>query len=195
MGISNNIIHGIVSESSNSSSELHGIWLGGNNASSMHWVYNNTIYDIKATSAGTGSTAEGMTHRASQVSTIRTRNNFVGDIDSVADSEDDYSNISGSEADYNVSSDATASGANSVTGQTSYSSYFVSVTGTYNLHLKNESSVGSIWGQAGTDLRSDPDLAVTDDIDGDARIDTTPDIGADEFTGSSILRGAIIIVD
>ena len=83
--------------------------------------------------------------------------------------------------DYNVSSDLTATGPNSQTGQTSYASYFLDTTGgSENLHLQNDSR--TLWGIYGADLDSDPNLPVTKDIDGQWRDADRPDIGADEFS-------------
>ncbi len=55
--------------------------------------------------------------------------------------------------------------------------------GSEDLHLLNDSN--SLWGLFGADLDSDPNLPVTDDIDGGARDASTPDIGADEEGASS----------
>ncbi len=81
---------------------------------------------------------------------------------------------------YNVSSDSTAAGTGSQTLKSDYATYFADATsGSENLHLRSTSA--TLWGSAGADLDEDSDLPVLDDIDGDARDSSTPDIGADEL--------------
>jgi hypothetical protein len=64
-----------------------------------------------------------------------------------------------------------------------YADQFVSTTGgSEDFHLKS----GSDLEGAGVDLDSDATLPVTDDIDGDTRDATAPDIGADEFVAAAV---------
>jgi len=93
-------------------------------------------------------------------------------------SEDFFSLTTGS--DYNVSSDTSASdeATNYVDSQSTYASYFTSVTGgSEDLHLLNDSN--SLWGLAGSDLSG----SFTTDIDGTTR--SAWDIGGDEYESGS----------
>jgi hypothetical protein len=117
----------------------------------------------------------------------------VGLVDSTGGGEECFSGTF-SEEDYNVASDTSPTGANSIENQSVYSNYFVNTTGSNeNLHLQNDSN--TLWGTYGADLDSDSNLPVTDDINGDTRDATQPDIGADENTGncSYAYKRAIII--
>ena len=99
---------------------------------------------------------------------------------SVNNSTADFNINSGSwnvESNHNLSSDATAPGANSKTNQTIS---FVSTTpGSEDFHLSPSDTSAK---DEGIDLSSDTNLAFTTDIDGQTR--TAPwDIGADEYIG------------
>jgi len=85
---------------------------------------------------------------------------------------DDWSTNS----DYNASSDGTAPGANSRTNQTFT---FVDEAND-NFHLASNDAGAKDYG---TDLSSDPNLAFSDDIDGETRSGTW-DIGADEYVAA-----------
>ena len=80
-------------------------------------------------------------------------------------------------SDYNVSSDATAFGANKGTGKTSYATYFTDKTNG-DLHLKDNST--NLFGLAGTSESG----SFTDDIDGTTR--SNWDIGYDEYVASGV---------
>ena len=171
--IFNNVIYNITNISTHSSSDVKGIEL--NDAGLTQYVYNNTIYDIQNT--GSISYARGITDDG--VGTTHAKNNYVGLIDSAGGTEAAFSGTFASE-DYNVASDTTTTGPNSIDSQATYANYFVdSSAGNENLHLLDDSN--ALWTTYGEDLDSDPNLAVTDDIDGEARDTTQPDIGADEY--------------
>lgn len=76
-------------------------------------------------------------------------------------------------SDYNISSDATAPGANSATGKDQYGDYFTDfANGDFSL----KDTTFNLVGQAGT-----PISGITVDIVGNPRDGTNPDIGAFEF--------------
>jgi hypothetical protein len=175
--ISNSIIYNITNNTT-SASATYGIDYNAYGGSGTNYVYNNTLYKISNTNAGNTGNAYGI-YRSN--GTVTAKNNAVLNVTSAGGSGYCYNGIS-TQA-YNVSSDATASGTGSQTNKTSYSSYFVSTTsGSENLHLTGDSY--SLWGSYGTNLSGDPNLPVTDDIDGDARDSSNPDIGADEYQAS-----------
>ncbi|MCK5712922.1 MAG: hypothetical protein KAI25_09410, partial [Hyphomicrobiaceae bacterium] len=65
--------------------------------------------------------------------------------------------------------------------KTDYANYFYNITdGSEDLHLRHDDN--QLWGTDGADLDEDGNLPVTNDIDGDSRDSTQPDIGADEVT-------------
>ena len=171
--VSNNIIYNLTNVSTNVDASIRGIL--ANNAGKTRYIYNNTVYNIR-TIASTG-TARGIYDKGG--STVIARNNYVGLVDSVLGPEQCFQGSFAAESN-NVSSDATAAGAGSQINQAAYASYFVSTAaGTEDLHLLNDSF--TLWGSNGADLDSDPNLPVTDDIDGGVRDGSTPDIGADEL--------------
>jgi len=105
--------------------------------------------------------------------TARSRNN-IG-----ANNGTDFVEATGDWHDYNLSTDASADGANSVT---SGSVTFTSTTaGSWDFHLANDTTDAA---GAGADLDADTYYPVTIDADGDTRHATAPDIGADEFVSS-----------
>jgi len=134
--------------------------LSMNQASGTAYFYNNTVYD----SAGDGI--------AQNAGTLIARNNVSMKPGS------GYLDFAGTMTKAtNVSSDATGN----ITGKTDYGNYFVDTTvGSEDLHLRNDSN--SLWGSNGTDLDGDLNLPITDDIDGQGRHASAPDIGADEFS-------------
>ena len=171
--VSNNIVYNLTNVSTNVDASIRGIL--ANNAGKTRYIYNNTVYNIR-TIASTG-TARGIYDKGG--STVIARNNYVGLVDSVLGPEQGFQGSFAAESN-NVSSDATAAGPGSQINQAAYASYFVSTTpGSEDLHLLNDSF--TLWGSNGADLDSDPNLPVTDDIDGATRDAATPDIGADEF--------------
>ena len=132
--IFNNIIYNITNISTHSSSSAKGIEL--NDAGLTQYVYNNTIYDIQNT--GSTSYARGITDDG--VGTTHAKNNYVGLVDSAGGTEAAFFGTFASE-DYNVASDTSTTGANSVDSQATYASYFVdSTAGNENLHLLGDSN-------------------------------------------------------
>lgn len=87
--------------------------------------------------------------------------------------DEDFKQQSGSSSDYNLSSDATAFGANSVTSAVIANIYASTVQGSEDLHLKADSPALSV----GLDLGSTNE--VNKDIDGETR-GSEWDIGADQ---------------
>lgn len=178
--VANNIIYNLTSVSTNAQGQARGI--ESDDPGTTHYVYNNTLHNIRST-ATTG-TSRGIYDAPG--STIFARNNFVGLVDSALGSELCFSTTFAAENN-NVSSDGTATGPGSQTGQSDYASYFVNVSaGSENFHLLSDSS--TLWGTTGADLDGDPNLPVTDDIDGEPRHPSTPDIGADEATVTTNYR-------
>jgi hypothetical protein len=177
--ISNNVIYSIINVCTNTNSDAVGI--KAITSAKTHYVYNNTFYNI----ANTGSSGWARGIYDSAGSTLDVKNNYVGLVDSSSGSEQCFSGTFNVET-YNVSSDPTAVGTGSQINKTDYTSYFANTTaGSENLHLKNDSN--TLWGTYGVDLDSDPNLAVTDDFEGEARNATQPDIGADEYLATVIL--------
>jgi hypothetical protein len=175
--ISNNIVYDIGNLSALTDAEARGIVVTDNNS----WVYNNTVYKI--TNSGGTDYARGI-FRDSGTATVT--NNAVFDVDNTGNTSEAC--FSGSmTADYNISSDDTADdngGTGNIINKTDYSSYFQNTTdGTENLHLKGDSN--SLWGSYGADLDADANLPITDDIDGDSRDASQPDIGADEYVAGA----------
>lgn len=86
-------------------------------------------------------------------------------------------------SDYNASIASgayAAPGAHSLHGVVPADIYVSVVADNENLHIKN---IAAVIYDAGIDVSADPNLPVTDDYDGDARV--RPDIGADEFQGGA----------
>ncbi len=173
--LSNSIIYGMTNTSTTGADMAMGVEL--NEPTATHYIFNNTIFDIKQTAGSGGAQANGLVDWSGNTTA---RNNFVGDVVSTSGSEFCYRTIT--TQSNNVSSDGTATGA---TGQAAYGSYFVNLTaGSEDLHLLNDSSV--LWGISGMDLDSDPNLPVLDDVDGGPRDATTPDVSADESGVTSV---------
>jgi uncharacterized delta-60 repeat protein len=172
--VSNNIIYNLTNVSENGSSETVGIH--SDDAGFTQWVYNNTIYNMRNTNTTAAGTVQGIQDALG--GTVYARNNYVGLVDSTMGSEDCFLGSFAAENN-NVSSDGTAIGTDSQNGKSDYASYFVNVTaGSEDFHLLGNSN--TLWGSFGEDLDGDPNLPVIDDIDGDGRASTQPDIGADE---------------
>ena len=89
----------------------------------------------------------------------------------------DFTGAFNSSSDHNVSSDTSAPGTTTATGQTDYEDYFIDYENG-DFHLLDTSD--NLWGVAGTDLSS----SFTDDIDGETRSEW--DVGADEYNEDDI---------
>jgi hypothetical protein len=179
--VRNTLVYDLENVSTNAQSDLEGIRAGVNTASATRYLYNVSVYDL--TDAGSR-----YVHGIDlwQTPTAVIYNTFCGKIQSAAGAEACfYADVPANMTQaYNVSSDATASGTGSQTGKTNYTEYFYEPSGTStDLHLRHNSS--TLWGGNGADLDSDANLPVTEDIDGDARHATAPDIGADEVTNEA----------
>ena len=200
----NNIIHGLTTQSTH----IHGVyvWGTGDSSNSRHlmnnlvyrmdnssttkeasaitvagsnwgvYLYNNTVYYVKATGGGDNAFCFSI----HDTDTVIKNNIAARPIAAHSAWQKCFgeSGFSGSTHDYNLSTDSTATGTNSVTGE-AYGDLFVSDTGgTEDLHLKaGADAIG-----AGVDLGTSP-TGVNVDIDGrdrDAEGDTW-DIGADQY--------------
>jgi hypothetical protein len=181
--ISNTIIYDMLNTGSDGDAFAKGMRLGGG-ASTTHYVYNNTVYNVKANNGG------GIIAGIHGVSgTISIMNNYVGGTLCEASCSGSDSDFAGTfnTRDYNVSSDATATGTNSQTGKATYGDYFISIqSGNEDLHLRDNSN--ALWGTYGSDLDGDANLPITDDIDGGARDSSQPDVGADEVGPIAVMH-------
>ena len=177
--ILNNIIYGNVMSTIAGWSPT-GIYANSGRAENPIYVYNNTIHDLTAKTES--NTAFGI--KVSPYSVVT--NNIVTDITGSSTSAC-FANVgvtSTASRDYNLSTDDTAFGSNSIHSAI-LNNIYSSASGTVDLHLKP----GSPAVDAGFDLGRTP-KNVNIDIDGrnrDAESDTW-DIGADEF----VLNGVVI---
>ena len=132
-----------------------------NTSNSSRWIYiyNNTLLDC-----GIEGGDDGVT---------RAKNNLV-----YGGNRTCFSGVFHSDSDYNISSDDTAPGSNSLKNKTLSDINFVhpDYDNDQDLHIQSTSCARN----AGINLSSDPGLSFTDDIDGDTRGETW-DIGADEY--------------
>jgi len=176
--IMNNIIYGNVHTTIAGGSPT-AIYADAGRAANPIYVYNNTVNDI--TTRTTSDVAFGI--KVTQYAVVI--NNIVSDVSGSATTNDCFASIGGTwsaSSDFNLSTDTTAPGSNSVTSAT-LANIYESDSGTVNLHLKS----GSPAIDAGTDLGTSP-TGVNIDIDGrdrDAEGDTW-DIGADEYVVNGI---------
>ena len=176
--ILNNIIYGVTS-TSGSGGDAGGIYADAGKSANPIYVYNNTVHNI--TPRTTAYFARGINVTEHAI----VKNNIVSDVtgSSTANCFTAVGSFNSSN-DYNLSTDTTAPGSNSVTSAT-LADIYESVSGTINLHLKIDSpAIG-----AGYDLGTFP-TGVNIDIDGRDRDDQgdTWDIGADQW----VLNGQII---
>ena len=170
--VMNNLVYRI--DNSSTTKEASGITVAGSNWGV--YLYNNTVYYVKATGGGDNAFCFSINDTDTVI-----KNNIAARPlawHSYWQKCFGESGFSGSTHDYNLSTDSTATGTNSVTGE-SYGDLFVSDTGgTEDLHLKEGAdAIG-----AGVDLGTTP-TGVNVDIDGrdrDAQGDTW-DIGADQY--------------
>lgn len=175
--IMNNIIYNI--DNSSTSKEASAITVPTGNWGV--YLYNNTVYYVKATGSGKDAFCFSIHDTDTFIkNNIAARPQAASASDAKCFAE---SGFSGSTHDYNLSTDSTATGTNSVTGE-AYGDLFVSDTaGSEDLHLK--SGAGAIG--AGTDLGTSP-TNVNIDIDGRDRDSSgdTWDIGADQTASASV---------
>lgn len=136
-----------------------GITEGG---STVYYIYNNTVVGVDDGAAG----GEGISGYGSD---IVGKNNIVQDSGNV-----DHIGAWAAGSTDNITSDATCKGSNP---QTSVILTFANKASD-DFHLDSGDSEAIAQG---ADLDEDGSLPVTDDIDGDLRDTSTPDIGADEF--------------
>ena len=219
----NNIIHGLTTQNTH----IHGvyIWGTGNSSNTRHlmnniiynmdnssssksasgvtvssgnwgvYLYNNTVYNIKSTATGDDAFCFSIHDNDTFI-----KNNIAPRPSAWHSSYQKCfaeSGFSGSTHDYNLSTDSTATGTNSVTGE-DYADLFVSITGgTEDLHLEE----GADAINAGVDLGTSP-TGVNIDIDGFDRDSVASwDIGASEYIPTPIsfspsaIDGSIISTD
>ena len=171
--ILNNILYDI-DPSTPSGGDCTGIYAIGGRAENAIYVYNNTVHHIVGTGTASGLLGYGRGIHSSSHTYVT--NNIVTDVTAPVTADDFYGNEH-ADSDYNLSTDTTAPGSNSVTSAT-LADIYESASGTINLHLKS----GSPAIDAGTDLGTSPS-GVEIDIDGRNR-DTEGDtwsIGADQY--------------
>ena len=177
--ILNNIIYGNVLSTIAGGSPT-GIYANSGRSENPIYVYNNTVHDLTARTEG--NIAVGIKVTPYSVVT----NNIVTDITGSSTSVC-FANVgvtSTASRDYNLSTDDTAFGSNSIHSAI-LNNIYSNASGTVDLHLKP----GSPAVDAGFDLGTTP-TNVNIDIDGrdrDAEADTW-DIGADEF----VLNGVVV---
>ena len=169
--LSNSILYDLEQTTANPVADVFAVNVTSASAGSNIYVHNNTIFNIKNT--GNDRDARGIFRSVGNV-TVRSTAVLDVAVTGLGSAACFVGTITQSN---NVSSDGTAVGA---TNQSAYASYFVDTTaGFEDLHLLSDSF--SLWTLFGADLDSDPNLPITDDIDGEARDPFSPDIGADEF--------------
>ncbi len=199
--IQNCLVYGIVGSTHNGRQAI-GIGTGGSRA--LPQIINSMIFDIGGgTSDASGGIGIKMNAHNAAVGALNCTIHDCADVGayggigvdatnldvrnciSTDNANDDFDGTYDSK-DYNLSSDTTADGANSLVSKSS-SNQYVSNSGSYDLHLKS----GADAIDAGTDLVATPS-GVEIDIDGRDRNvqDDTWDIGADEFlaTGGILNR-------
>lgn len=169
--IKNIAIYDLKNVSANSSSILVGIECYGGNVNC--YIANSTIFNLTHSGRTSGETIIGIESQAN----VEVKNTFVGKlVTSGSATSVAFKSINTQQT--NVSSDTTATGT-AGDSKTDYDNYFYNATTTgTDLRLKHDGN--ELWGLNGTDLRANAYLKVSTDIEGDARIDSTPDIGVDE---------------
>ena len=179
--VSNSIIYDLSSPVNDTGldNRVEGIIATG--AQGIVYIHNVSVFDLRQTGGGSGITldANGI-YKEGSGSTVTVKNAYCGQVTSVNGTATCFRGTIDTE-ESNVSSDATATGTNSVTNMTDYDLYFVDTSRDLtDLHLRGTTNF--LWGTTGADLSGDSNLPITDDIDGDARA-SSPDIGADEYNG------------
>jgi len=178
--LSNSLCYAVHNNNSDPGSDTYGIRVSASSTATLYF-HNNTIYDVQHQTAA-GLSLIGISKGGT--STVTVRNTAVLNVKDTAGLRPCFGGTFSGSSSNNVSSDGTAPGAGSQINRTSYASYFRSVvSGAEDLHLLNDGL--AIWGANGADLDADANLPVVDDVDGEARHATAPDIGADEFVAVS----------
>ena len=157
-----------------SGSTVRGLYLDADRASGG--LFNTTVYNVENTSTGG---CIGVTCLTNSTNT-KVKNTICIDT-SAGGSTSDFSFGSNADHDYNLSSDSTADGTNSITSGTASNLFVSTVAGSEDLHLKT----GADAIDAGVDLGTTPS-GVEVDINGrdrDSNGDTW-DIGAHEFVSA-----------
>ena len=181
--INNTMIYNIINYSEESTSGVYG-YQGGTLADNQY-IHNVTMHNILNTTS-TGGEVVGLTRGPG--GTLTVKNTYCGRIESLGSGSIEC--ISGADTqESNVSSDGTASGTGSVIGQNNYDDYFVMTDyDNMDLHWKAPSEV--LFGTNGT-LDIAGTLIPLDDIDGNTRLASAPDIGADEWNGGHIVTYSV----
>ncbi len=177
--LSNSVIYDLSESDTAGGDDVYGVRTS--DAGSTFYLHNNTIFRLNNPAGGSGANARGIRH---SLGTVIARNNLVLDMNAAGGNESFFGPFDASSSN-NVSSDGTAPGAGSATGQTAYATYFVNINnGLEDLHLLNDSP--TLWGVNGADLDQDPNLPVITDFERGLRPATNPDIGADEFATTAV---------
>ena len=178
--IANNIIYNIDKTSGSGSADVFGIDHDLSPSGKTLYVANNTIHNTSNDGGGSGD-CEGL-HIASDGAGNYFQNNIVTDTNgdnsgTIADYDASISTVTN--ISHNLSSDASAPGASSLTSKTAANQFVSTTGGSEDLHLK----AGADAIDAGTDLGSTP-TGVNIDINGNDRDVvgvTTWDMGAHEY--------------
>lgn len=152
------------------------------------YIYNNTVYKLTNNTSGS-SVGITIDDDADEI----VKNNIVCDVDlgSTSGTEACYSPTtpSNATAQYNLSSDSTATGTGSLTSKTAGNQFVNTANGSEDLHLKDNADAL----RAGVDLGTTPS-GVEIDIDGRNRDSSgdTWDIGADQCATCSTSSAAVV---
>lgn len=175
--IYDNIIYDIVSKSATGTAS--GINTGSAGAPIVN-IYNNTIYSISNTTTGE---AYGIDSADQAAYTVK--NNICMDVTTVGGTAKCFLQNAPANAtmDYNMASDATASGVNSLNSKTTTDQFVSIVAGSENLHLKGGADAIDVGVQITTPA------AVRVDINGRDRVSEldTWDIGAHEYVAPPVV--------
>jgi len=172
--VSNNIIYNI-NHGNSTTGSAYGI-NGGSDLGAN--CYNNTIYNVTIDSTISTANVVGINH--TRAISAEYKNNIVVDVTNAGSGTAKCFDLNAANiSEYNLSSDATASGTGSLTNKLSSNQFVSTVSGSEDLHLKEGAdAIG-----AGTDLGTTP-TGVNIDINGSDRnafTATTWDIGAHQY--------------